>query len=60
MAKSKQQIELEKSIRIANYHTILRMRDDGWCCGCKEDVDNCLIRGKCKGQEELENGKKTI
>ena len=60
MAKAKQQIELEKSIRIANYHIILNMRDNGWCDGCKENVDDCLIRGKCKGQEDIENGKKTI
>lgn len=57
MAKSKKINELERNIKIANYQTILRMRDDNWCDGCNEDVENCLLRGKCKGQEDIENAK---
>ena len=57
MSKSKQTKELDKAIKIANYQIILHMRDDGWCDGCKEDVNNCLLRGKCKGQEDIENAK---
>lgn len=60
MNKSKKLTELEQQIKIANYRIIINMRDDGWCDGCKENLDNCLRRGKCKGQEDIENAKKTV
>lgn len=60
MAKNKKTLELEKQIKMQNFKTILHMRDEGWCDGCKESVYDCLCKGKCKGQEELENAKTTV
>ena len=60
MKKSKKSIEVEQQVKVANYKIIMNMQADGWCSSCKENVDNCLRRGKCKGQEELENEKTTV
>lgn len=57
MAKNKKMVELEKQIKMSNLKTILHMRDEGWCSGCNENVYCCIMNGKCKGQEELENVK---
>lgn len=60
MSKSKLTQEVEQQVKIANYKIIMNMCNDGWCTGCKENVDNCLRRGKCKGQEDIENAKTTV
>ena len=63
MAKSKKQTELQTLVKKTNFQIILTMRDNGWCDGCNESVENCLMQGKCRGQselEELKNAKKDI
>ena len=57
MKRSKKELELEQQVKVANYKIIMNMQADGWCNSCKETVDSCLRRGKCKGQEDLENVK---
>lgn len=60
MKESKRTLEVKQQIKIANYKIIMNMQADGWCTGCNENVDNCLRRGKCKGQEDIENAKKSV
>lgn len=52
--------EVKQQMKVANYKIIMNMQADGWCAGCNENIDNCLRKGKCKGQEDLENAKKDI
>lgn len=60
MSERKMLSEVKQQMKVANYKIIMNMQADGWCDGCNENVDTCLRRGKCKGQEDIENAKKIV
>lgn len=58
MAKTKKEKEIAKKVKDFNCKLILAMYTEGWCANCNENVVDCMQKGKCKGQEDLENVEK--